>query len=125
MMQYWLVTATWTSGDVLAKFIDPKPTRNYPYWELEPSVGEENPGLSGLRRQMRKGDRIAVKGTPKGGRIAIRALGIVKRLAKTNSSVYVKWLKGAPVKTVEWNGCSDAIEGPFPSPVWLAEIFSV
>lgn len=122
MIKYWIVGATWGSGnDQIDTFL------RRGYWQLGYD-NDEAPDQATRRDQIRSGDRIAVKrmlgqGSPD---IEIRAIGIVKEVDSKEGRVYVDWILRDLARIVPSKGCYKSIHGPFPADSeWTSEVFRI
>jgi hypothetical protein len=95
------------------------------YWEL----GYEDGPQVERARQMKAGDRIAIKRNTGGrnptGAIRILHLGIIKRM-HTDDGIWcsVNWVVTDLNRTVEnGRGCYASVHGPFPVDDWVREVF--
>jgi hypothetical protein len=121
---YWLVGATWGDEDMYETFV------RRGYWEMGYS-DKEKPNYAGLRRQMKKGDLIAIKsmlgqGAPD---IRIKAIGRIKEVDGEDGRVYVQWVYKAIInRTVPSKGCYGTIHGPFRNrdyDEWIGKVFRI
>lgn len=140
-MNYWIVGAMWgglVENDALEDFL----LRGYWYcWDRKTTPPEAESTGSGNSvaaqrerfKQMRAGDRIAVKKniSVSDQKIEIRAIGIVKDIDFDEWRAYVSWLPVAPkderlARIVDMHGCSASVHGPYKSnDPWIREIFLV
>jgi hypothetical protein len=144
---YWIVGAMWNGNkndDALPMFFrrgywccwDPKEDDpNNPPQDKGP---DSIPKQRGRMRQIKIGDRIAVKKKfVEAQELEVRALGIVKDVDFNEWRVYVEWLHPAPQemcrRVVPLRGMTAAIHGPFKrkgnlDPTvdpWIQEIFCI
>ncbi len=133
MKQYWVVGAMWGgTDDVLDQFI----RRGYWYcWDIgEESDATNTTGNSVATqrerfRQIKRGDRIAVKRMLGQGAqdMEVRALGIVRDVDFKEWRVYVRWVTRKGFKhAVPLHGCTAAVHGPYAaSDPWVHEVFCI
>lgn len=130
---YWVVGAMWGGNDdVLDTFIE----RGYWYcWDIgEKNMAGSDAGNSVAAqrdrfRQIKKGDRIAVKKMLGRGakEIEVRALGIVKDVDSDEWRVYMNWLTTPEFsRRVPIKGCAASVHGPFQNnDLWVREVFCI
>ena len=137
LRNYWIVGAAWGGvEDTLPAFI----TRGYWYcWDIPNSENESSSSGNSVPsqrlrfRQVKEGDRIAVKKVTSitTQKMEIRALGIAKAIDLEEWRIYVDQL---PIllgpneikRGIELKGCTASIHGPFNnSDPWINQIFSI
>lgn len=133
MKQYWVVGAMWGgTDDVLNQFV----RRGYWYcWD----IGEEpdNPNTQGNSvatqrerfRQIKRGDRIAVKRMLGQGAqdMEVRALGVVRDVDFKEWRVYVRWVTRKGFKrSAPLHGCTASVHGPYAEDdEWVRQVFCI
>ncbi|MDO5289071.1 MAG: glycyl-tRNA synthetase subunit alpha [Pseudomonadota bacterium] len=129
---YWLVGATWGGrDDALPVFL----MRGYWYcWDLN-EVAAEDGGRGnsisvqqGRFREIRRGDRVAVKKMLGQGakNMAILAVGTVKDVDLDEWRVYVDWVLDLreQERHVPLGGCTASIHGPYEAgDPWVHQVF--
>lgn len=122
MPQYWVVGAMWGGRD---DQYDLFLRRRYWYlgWD-----DEDKPIQTKRRDRIRPGDRIAIKRMlgKSSKDIEIRAIGIVRKIARRSSRVYVyvNWVQPDINRRVASKGCFASIHGPFPpADRWTKKVF--
>lgn len=84
-------------------------------------------------RQMRIGDRIAIKKGMGGGssEMMIRAIGIIKDIDPLTSTAYVDWKLTGMKRRVDLRGCLRTVHGPYSKGQdqeqtdWINKVFSL
>lgn len=132
--QYWVVGATWGgTDDVLPQFIK----RGYWYcWDAnqfdseEISVGNSIKNQQERFKQIKRGDRIAIKRLLGKGsaEMSILAIGIVKDIDLKEWRIYIDWIMPEiKDRHVPLKGCAASIHGPFfkkdKDAPWVHEVF--
>ncbi len=108
-IRYFLGGANWDGENLYPEFIEKGIWRS--------GWGSEDDQYLHIIKEVKKGDRIAIK---KGmgqtdSRIQIRALGIVKAvdLEEEYCTIYVDWIRTGMKRMVESRGCYKTIHGPY------------
>jgi hypothetical protein len=107
---FWIVGATLHGNDSSKVFLDRG------YWQLGTNSKPKRDILYMERfNKIKSGDRIAIKSlSGKGsGTMKIKAIGIIKDVVSVERRVYVKWVVMDVERKVDWNGCMDAVNGPY------------
>jgi hypothetical protein len=130
MTNYWVVGASFNNGsiDKYDEFI----LRSYWYlgWTEEDSENRNVNTYINRAKQMKCGDRIAIKQLLGQGQseIMIRAIGIIKDvdIKDENIIAYVKWLVKDIDRNVPIKGCVGSVYGPFKfNDGWTRQVFCI
>lgn len=114
---YWLVGANWDGDDQAKAFF----LRGY--WETGYEENEP-PAQTKRRKQVKVGDRIAIKSMDGQGAstITIKAIGIVKDIA--DQKIFIDWKITDLNRSVPSHGAFATIHGPYSfSEAWIHEAF--
>lgn len=125
--QYYLAGAFWGRDDQYNDFITSG------RWESGYKSGDDEfPKVESVLKQMRKGDRIAIKKKLGQGKsqIMIRAIGIIKSIDLERAIVYVDWIVTGMKRKVACKNVLATLHGPYyrtsqNHAEWIQEIFSL
>ncbi len=117
MCNYWVVGKRWNDEEQGNRFY------NLGKWEMG-WAENDNPKYDNKIKQIKAGDRIAIKHMDGQGQttITIVALGIVKGIE--DNIVYVNWIETGLNRKVESKGCFGTIHGPYNyDDEWTRKVF--
>ncbi len=115
---YWLVGAIWNNTeDKKDEFF------KRGYWEMGWN-DDDQPSLASKKKQIKVGDRIAIKSMRGQGQstITIRAIGIVKDV--DTDRIYINWILTDLNREVDSKGAFSTIHGPYSiNDEWTCRVF--
>lgn len=119
MLNYWVVGASWGGTDHQDhRFVKEG------FWML----GWEEGAQPERAKEMKAGDRIAIKRMKGQGQTGIRVLhlGIIRGIILDTNKIIctVDWIATDLNRNIEESrGCFQSIHGPFPHDSWIEKIF--